>query len=75
MTLISPQTHIEGAEEVEEIQKRRVSKFLFFEIEWWETIKTTHLGNDINIDTLNPIRNVYLNGKLIYKNHAKQNTH
>ena len=62
------QTKIKGAEEREKTEVKRKGKFLlFFAIEWWETISTEHIGNDIYIETLKDIRNVYFNGKKIDK--------
>lgn len=57
------QTVMQGAEEREKTEVKRKGKFLFFfETEWWETVSTEHIGNDIYIKTDRPIRNVYLDG-------------
>ena len=59
-------TNIVGAEEIEKKEVCRTGRFLlFFKTEWWETIKTTSLGNDIYIETDRPIRNVCINNKKI----------
>jgi len=64
----SSQTKIKGVEEREKTEVKRKGRFLlFFETEWWETVSTEHIGNDIYIETLKDIRNVYFNGKKIDK--------
>lgn len=65
MSIKMRETTVSGAEEVENTQVRRVRSFLFFKTEWWETILTRHIGSDIYIESDRPIRNVYLNGKLL----------
>lgn len=64
---MTPHTTIVKGEEVREAtQEKRTRKiFGLFNLEWWETLHTEHLGNDIHIQTNNPIRNVYLNGEKI----------
>lgn len=62
----SPTTYVSGQEEIETTQIKRTKRFLlFFKTEWWETVNAKHIGNDIYINTDRPIRNVYINGKLI----------
>lgn len=56
------QTVVVGREEREDSLIKRVGKFLFFKTEWWETVSTNHIGNDIHIKTDREIRQIYLNG-------------
>ena len=56
-------TRIVGSEEIEIINVRK--KFLTFPIMWRVQSSTKHIGNDIFIKTDHPIRNVYINGKLL----------
>lgn len=56
-------TIVQAQEEVEDTLVSRVGRFLGFETEWWETVSTKHVGNDIHIGTTREIREVYLNGK------------
>ena len=60
------QTDVGLYKEIKETQVKRTKKaFIFFNVEWWETVSTNELGNDIHIETENKIRNVYLNGSKI----------
>ena len=59
-------TLVGGREEVEKMQQKRTGRaFIFFKTEWWETVSTRHIGNDIYIKTNRDIRAVYLNGELL----------
>lgn len=63
MATTKEQTHVFGLEEVEETKLKRVNRFFIFKTEWWETVLTKHIGNDIYIETSREVRQVYLNGK------------
>lgn len=58
-------SRVQGIEEVEDTKIKKESRFLFFKTEWWETVNTGHVGNDIYINTERPIENIYLNGKKV----------
>mgnify|MGYP000857370002 CR=1 FL=1 len=59
-------THIMGVEEREVTEVKRTGRFLFFfKTEWWETVSSKHIANDLHITTENPIRDIYLNGELV----------
>lgn len=47
--------------EVEEV-KRKGKRFFFFNTEWWETVSTKTVGNDIHVKTDSEVRDVYVNG-------------
>lgn len=55
----------QGATEVEETYKKKRGWFLFFPTESWIKVNTESFGDDIMIKTDRPIRDVYINGKLI----------
>jgi len=56
---------ITGHAEYEDTMIKKVGRWLIFKTESWVTVSTQHIGNDITIETDRPIRNVYLNGKLL----------
>ena len=60
-------THAEGVEERQREEVMRKGWFFFFPVTWWETVKETHIGNDICIVSNRPIRRVYLNGELVHE--------
>jgi hypothetical protein len=66
MAEIQTATMVAREEEHLETKVLRKGKYLiFFDTEWWETVSSDHVGNDIHINTQHPIRDVYLNGKLL----------
>lgn len=66
MPTITKHTSVTGESRKEITLERRTKRvFLLFTVEWWENVKTTHIGNDIHIHTDHEIGYVYLNGKLI----------
>lgn len=54
---------IEGRTETESVYKKETGYFLIFPITKWVKVSETSLGNDIFIQTEQPVRQVYLNGK------------
>ncbi len=61
-------TFVKGREEIETTQVKRTGRFmLIFKTEWWETVRTDSIGNDIHIKTERPIRQVFLNGEPLMK--------
>lgn len=58
-------TTVEGVQEQDIEQVRRVKGWRCFNVSWWETMSTTTIGNDIHINTDHPVRDIYLNGKKI----------
>lgn len=61
MVQYKAQAIVQGSEEVKKTFIKREGRFLFFKTEWWEEVKTEHIGNDIHIITTREIRQVYLN--------------
>ena len=59
-------TIVQGREEVKDtFIKKTGYRFIFFKVEWWEVVKTDHIGNDIYIITDRPIRKIFFNGREI----------
>jgi hypothetical protein len=61
-------TQVEGIEEQEVSLVKKEGRFLIFKTQWWEQVSTKHIGNDIYINTDNPIRKIILNGREINPN-------
>lgn len=62
------QTIVTGAEECEGTYVKKTKRFLiFFNTHWWEQVSSTHIGNDIYIETNRPIRKVFINGEQIFE--------
>lgn len=63
---MKPATSVQLLEEVEKSYFRKTAKFLlFFDVSWWEVVKTDRIGHDIYIETPNEIRKIYLNDQEI----------
>lgn len=66
MARTQAKTIVQGVSNMIGTYEKREGRFLvFFKTNWWEKISEKHIGNDIFIETTNPIQNVYLNGTLL----------
>ena len=60
--------NINGLEEVEETLVKKKTRFLFWQVTSWEVVSRESIGNDVFIETDKPVRNIYLNRKLLQAN-------
>ncbi|HRF69817.1 MAG TPA: hypothetical protein PKV66_00135 [Candidatus Pelethenecus sp.] len=63
MAITQTKPIIVGKTEVENVYKKETGYFLFFPFTKWVKVSAQALGNDIFIQTEEPVRQIYFNGK------------